>query len=69
MYLYHLIVSYLRSLVRREEGQTLSEYALILVLVSIAVIILLVALGAQLNVVFQDIVDALVPGGGVGGGS
>ena len=40
---------------RREEGQTLVEYALILVLVSIAAITLLAALGSYPSSVFSDI--------------
>ena len=38
-----------------EEGQGLVEYALIIVLVSIACIILLSALGTDVGKVFQDI--------------
>ncbi len=43
----------------REEGQGLVEYALILVLVAIAVIALLTLLGDQVNAVFSRIADAL----------
>ena len=43
----------------REEGQGLVEYALILVLVAIAVIILLTLLGDTINNVFSDIASAL----------
>jgi len=43
----------------REEGQGLVEYALILVLVSIAVIIILGILGDQVGDVFSRIVSAL----------
>ena len=44
---------------RDEEGQGLVEYALILVLVSLAVVIALTAVGGQINSVFNDIVTAL----------
>ena len=40
---------------RREEGQTLVEYALILVLVSIAAVTLLAALGSYPSSVFSQI--------------
>jgi pilus assembly protein Flp/PilA len=43
----------------REEGQGLVEYALILVLVAIAVITLLTLLGGTIGDVFQSVVDAL----------
>ena len=43
----------------REEGQGLVEYALILVLVAIAVIALLALLGTQIQNVFSRITDAL----------
>ncbi len=43
----------------REEGQGLVEYALILVLISIAVIAVLMLVGPQIRDIFQQIVDAL----------
>jgi pilus assembly protein Flp/PilA len=43
----------------REEGQGLVEYALILVLVAIAVIVLLTLLGQTVADVFSRIVSAL----------
>jgi Flp pilus assembly pilin Flp len=53
------IYDWLMSFLRKEEGQTLSEYGLILVLVSIAVIVVLGLLGGQLVVVFNAIIAAL----------
>jgi pilus assembly protein Flp/PilA len=49
------LVQAFNSLVIREEGQTLVEYALILVMVSIAVIALLASLGAYSPAVFSHI--------------
>jgi pilus assembly protein Flp/PilA len=43
----------------RQEGQGLVEYALIIVLVAIAVIIAVMALGTQLQTVFKTIVNNL----------
>ena len=43
----------------REDGQGLVEYALILVLVSITVIVILGLLGDQVGVVFQTITNTL----------
>jgi pilus assembly protein Flp/PilA len=48
-----------RSFRDREEGQGLVEYALILVLVSIAAITVLGLLGTDIAGVFQDVRDAL----------
>jgi pilus assembly protein Flp/PilA len=47
----------------KERGQGLVEYALILVLISIAVIVIMNLLGVELNSVFQSIIDALTPVG------
>ena len=43
----------------RQEGQGMVEYALILVLVSIVVIIILTVLGGTIQNVFDDIVQGL----------
>ena len=43
----------------REDGQGLVEYALILVLVSITVIILLTLLGSEVGEVFNDVTGTL----------
>ena len=45
--------------IARQEGQGLVEYALIIVLVAIAVIIAVMALGTQLQTVFKTIVNNL----------
>jgi len=44
---------------RQEKGQGLIEYALILLLVAIVVIVILATLGDQINAVFQSIIDTL----------
>jgi pilus assembly protein Flp/PilA len=44
---------------RRQNGQGMVEYALILVLVSIVVIVILLTMGNQIKNVFSNIVDAL----------
>jgi pilus assembly protein Flp/PilA len=44
---------------QNEEGQGLVEYALIIVLVSIAVIVALTALGTNISTVFSTIVTSL----------
>ena len=44
---------------RREEGQDLAEYALLLVFIAIAVIAALTALGPQLAAIYTQITQAL----------
>jgi pilus assembly protein Flp/PilA len=47
------------SVPRREEGQTLVEYALILVLIAIVVIVVLTLLGGKISSVFGNVNDQL----------
>ena len=44
-----------------EEGQGLVEYALILVLIAIAVIAILGTMGDQINNIFNEVSNALDP--------
>jgi len=48
-----------RLLNRRQSGQGMVEYALILVLVSIVVIVILLTMGNQIQNVFSNVVAAL----------
>jgi len=52
-------MDFLRKLWSEEEGQGLVEYGLIIVLVSLAVLVVLTAVGGQLNTVFTNIRTAL----------
>jgi pilus assembly protein Flp/PilA len=45
--------------VRSEEGQTLSEYALILVLIAVVAIVAITLLGNQISSVINSIAGAL----------
>ncbi len=49
----------IRGLATRQEGQGMVEYALILVLVSIVVIVILLTMGNQIKTVFSNVVTAL----------
>ena len=49
----------IRGLLSREGGQGMVEYALILVLVSIVVILVLTLMGGQIRNTFQDVTNAL----------
>jgi pilus assembly protein Flp/PilA len=52
----------LRSFFLREEGQSLVEYALVLVLIATAAIGILTVLGTNISEIFQRITDQM-PGG------
>ena len=54
-----MIVNTILANLKREEGQGLAEYALIIVLVAIAVVGALTALGGQIDSVFSSIVTNL----------
>ena len=58
-----LLNTYVAGL-KREEGQGLAEYALIIVLVAIAVVGALTAVGGEITSVFGDIVAGLSGAGG-----
>ena len=49
----------LGGLTHRQNGQGMVEYALILVLVSIVVIVILLTMGRQIKNVFSNVVAAL----------
>jgi Flp pilus assembly pilin Flp len=53
------LAAFLAGGLRREEGQTLVEYALILVLISVASITFLIAVSGKINGVLQGVADAL----------
>jgi len=56
---YLRIRNYVEGLLRKEEGQTLTEYALILVLIAIAAILAMVFLGSQISRIFSSIGSSL----------
>jgi Flp pilus assembly pilin Flp len=53
------MLSLLSYLINREDGQSLAEYALILVLVSIMAMAALTALGTNASAILQTVADAL----------
>jgi pilus assembly protein Flp/PilA len=52
-------IKFFRNLVRKEEGQTLSEYALILILIAVVAIVAVTLLGNQITNVLNQIAAAL----------
>ncbi len=55
----------IQNLLRREEGQGMVEYAMIVGLVAIGVIALLTLLGGQVSDIFKSITNGLKSIGGV----
>jgi pilus assembly protein Flp/PilA len=54
----HYLLTWWRT-VKREEGQDLAEYALLIALIAVAAVIVLGLLGGQIQAVFQRITAAL----------
>lgn len=61
LYPYLRIRNFIEGLFREEEGQTLTEYALILVLIAIAAIVAMIFLGSQISTIFSRIGSELTP--------
>ena len=53
------MIETVRAFLRGEDGQGLAEYALILVLISIAAILVMGPLGDQISTVFTNVTTAL----------
>jgi pilus assembly protein Flp/PilA len=54
-----LVQNWLSSLLHREEGQGLAEYALILALIAIVAIVALLFLGTQISTILSVIGNAI----------
>lgn len=59
----HLLAS-LKKFLKREEGVTAIEYALIAALIAVVIIGTVTAVGGGVNTVFGQVETALTPGGG-----
>jgi len=53
------INGFFKGFFRNEEGQGLAEYALILVLIAVVVIVALTALGGEIESVFNRVTDEM----------
>jgi Flp pilus assembly pilin Flp len=58
-FIMHNLIAFFRNFFHRENGQTLSEYALILVLIAVVAIIAVTLLGNQITAVLNQIANAL----------
>jgi pilus assembly protein Flp/PilA len=54
-----VLTELIRRLVRCEEGQTLTEYGLLVFFIAVAAILAVTALGVNIGAVFQNIADRL----------
>jgi len=54
-----LMRNWLRSWIRDEKAQTLTEYALILVLIAIVAIAVMSGLGERIKAIFNEVITAL----------
>lgn len=52
-------ITALRSLIRRDEGQDLLEYALLVALIALVCVVAITAAGDNVNVIFERIAAAL----------
>jgi pilus assembly protein Flp/PilA len=55
------IITRLQSIVRREEGQDLLEYALLVALIALVCVGAITLAGKNVNTIFGQIADALTP--------
>jgi len=58
------MLTLLKKLWTEEEGQGLTEYGLILGLIAVGVVTIMVAMGDNLQTIFDNIRDRLVDGAG-----
>jgi len=53
------LIQFIDILFSREEGQTLTEYGLLLFFIAVAAIAAVTALGVNVTAIFQDLADTL----------
>ena len=59
--LFEVLIDWIKTNARREEGQAMAEYGLILALIAVVVITAVTLIGTNLNVKFGSIASALTP--------
>ncbi len=52
-------IQWIKDNYKREEGQAMAEYGIILALIAVAVIVVLFTLGGQIKSTLQSVVNAL----------
>ena len=56
-----MLLTYVKSFVRDEEGQDLLEYALLVALIALVAIAAVAAAGGSVRDIFQNVADTLTP--------
>lgn len=59
MTMFNMMGTYVKGFFKKEEGQGMVEYALIIALIAIVVILAVTFLGEQIQAIFNSIGDAL----------
>ncbi|HET7219484.1 MAG TPA: Flp family type IVb pilin [Vicinamibacterales bacterium] len=54
-----MLLNYVKSFARNEEGQDLLEYALLVALIALVAIVAVTAAGTSVSTIFQTIADEL----------
>jgi pilus assembly protein Flp/PilA len=54
-----ILVQIIRKLSEREEGQTLTEYALLLFFIAVVAILAVTFLGTQISTIFSSVANSL----------
>jgi len=57
--LFEVLVDWIKANAKREEGQAMAEYGLILALIAVVVIVAVTAIGTNLNAKFNAVGNAL----------
>jgi pilus assembly protein Flp/PilA len=57
--MFEFAVQWIKDNIRREEGQTMAEYGLILALIAVVVAAVMVTLGGQIRDTIQSVIDSL----------
>jgi pilus assembly protein Flp/PilA len=52
-------IQWIKDNYKRQEGQAMAEYGVILALIAVAVIVVLATLGGKIKAAFQSVIDAL----------
>lgn len=51
----------IKHLARREEGQTMAEYSVVLAVITVAIIFTLVTMSGAIDAALQSVTDTLAP--------
>ncbi|HET7572263.1 MAG TPA: Flp family type IVb pilin [Gaiellaceae bacterium] len=57
--MFEFAIQWIKDNARRQEGQTMAEYGLILSLIAVVVAVVMVTLGGQIVDVVNDVIDKL----------